>query len=803
MKLNKFLITCFAISCCASSFAQFRYRTQYPLPASTSITSWGVNADVNILTADEPSVQAFADGGAKLVRVDLKWANVEKSLGIYDFSYYDSLVGLFNAHGIRPILILDYGNSLYNGGNAPSTDDSRTAFINFVTAAVNRYKGIGALWEIWNEPNEDKFWKPAANANDYATLALLVAQDIRSIAPDEWIIGPALSGFDWPFIETCFQRGLLQYLDAVSVHPYRSQFIPETALPDFEALKSLIEQYRPVGHSVAIVDSEWGYSLGWVNFDADVQAKLDLRAKFVDMLEGARTSITYSWRDQGAGPSSSSVFGLHDASMAERESGTAFRVFTAALKGWKLIARLDIGSQKDFCLLFASGTKSELVAWTTVEPHPVILPSSAGSFAGIDLLGNSLQAATATAGLPAMLSDRPILLRSTSSNALLKTLTSWGRLPTSAVVGDVNRLQKVIGSTLVCPSWQYAPAGTTVTVKDVAGDQVFSLSPSVSTINNLATSTMSSAEVQQALANDCRPYDLTEGARTMRVTVTTPDGASATQSCNLYHPTPIRLTVLTPQNNALTFRAENLTGGLFQGGIKILSNGKSVDLDLSFATGELSKTFFVSSISRSDIATGLQMEVLPAMNYLPGIENFISASQQAVVNRFPDPSSGSYTAELEGDSTVPATANLVVAGAPSGAGITGMKSLKLTYSFFPGTRSIALRAPQSVANIAWPTVARSLGMWVYADGSNNALLTRFVDSTGQQFETPMATMNWIGWRFVEARLDGVGASSSEGAGDGIVHGSIQIIDPAVIVSQGQVATAGTIYIAGATVLSAH
>jgi hypothetical protein len=779
------------------------YRVQFPLPASTSVTSWGVNADVNNLTVDDPTIQSMSDYGARFLRVDLKWANIEKTAGVYDFSYYDALMGLLQAKGMRAILILDYGNPLYNSGNAPSDDASRTAFLSYAIAALNKYKGLGVLWEIWNEPDENKFWKPVANADDYSTLALLVGQAFRAAAPDEWIIGPGLSGFDWPFVERCFQRGLLQYWDAVSVHPYRSQAIPETALADFDRLKAMVELYRPAGRTIAIVDSEWGYSLGWVNMDPDIQAKYDLRTKFVDMMAGARTSITYSWRDQSSGtPDNVSLFGLHDVNSVERLSGTAYRTFAGALKGYKFITRLDIGSPSDYCILFASGTTAKLVAWTTGLPHPAVLPASPGSFSGSDLLGNPLAASTTTPGLPVTLTDRPFVLKHTSANPLLKTLTNWGRI-SSGVAGDVKGLQKLVGPGIVSSSWQYAPLGTTLTIRDdPPPDQVFSLGMTTSTLSNLPTLTLDSVDVQQALSSDNRKFDLTDGPRSFQVTVTTPDGASATQSCLLTHPTPIRLTILTPQNGQLTFRAENRSALAFQGGIKAVANGKSADIDLTFVKGELTKSFLVPAIGKTDMQLGLQMEALPATIYVPGAQNLLPTATFALVNRLPDPVSGSYTALLEGNPLVPGTAALSVVGAPGGGGITGMKSLRLDYSFAVGVKDIAEVPPVTFSNAVWPGRPNSLGMWIYSDGSKNVLRTRFLDSSGQMLDMQVATLDWIGWRFVTTPLNGLGAIWSGGAADGIVHGPIRLLVPVVLVSQGNVASSGSVYVAGLTLVNA-
>ena len=803
MKKDRFLlfvIAAFALA--VQALAQTSsYRQQFPLPASTSVTSWAVNVNYKGVLPDDSAVQSIADSGARFVRLDLNWARIEQTAGVYNFDFYDSLMGLLKAHGLRAVLILDYTNKLYNKGLAPSTDDSRAAFVNFTNAAVARYQGQGVLWEVWNEPNESKFWAPAANADDYATLALLVGQAIRTIAPDEWIVGPGLSTFDWQFLQTCFQRGVLQYFDAVSVHPYRSHDIPESAIADYEQLKALIEQYRPVGRGISIIDSEWGYSLGWVNLDPDLQAKLVLRSKLIDMLEGARLSVTYAWQDAGTDPTNSyNLFGLHDFNMVERESGQVFRQFAGLLKGYKLVTRLDLGAPGDFCLLFAAGSTTELVAWTTDATHDALLPASAGSFNGVDILGNGFSQSTAGQGLAVSLSDSPILLRPTTPNALLRTASGWGRLPASAAIGDYARLQKILGPALVSPSWKYAPLGSSLVVQDASSpDDLFAMPNYQGTLTGLPSLSPAAASVQQLVGSLPRPIDLTPSARNLKVTLTMPDGSQASQVCAVLQSKPVGITVLTPQSGKLTVRVDNLSGAPFQGQLNAFANGKSATQPLSLAQGDASQILYISAISSTDIKNGLLMSVSAATVSTTGPSS-IPSSNPVIVTRLPDPVAGAYATVIEGDPTVATTAQVGIVGAPSGAGITGMKALNVVYSFGAGKSAVALIPPSAISTAVWPGANR-VGMWLFGDGSKNTLLCRFLDQSGQTFQAKYGEMNWVGWRYVEFPLTGADASSSGGAADGIVHGSVRLVDPLVIVSQGSSATAGSIYAAGMTVIS--
>ena len=60
------------------------------------------------------------------------------------------MLDAFAQAGVRPILTVNYGNALYDGGEAPHTDAGRAAFCRYFVAAVERFAGRGIVWEVWN-----------------------------------------------------------------------------------------------------------------------------------------------------------------------------------------------------------------------------------------------------------------------------------------------------------------------------------------------------------------------------------------------------------------------------------------------------------------------------------------------------------------------------------------------------------------------------------------------------------------------------------------------------------------------------
>src|SRR5690349_24706314 len=112
------------------------------------------------------------DAGFKWVRMDLGWGGTERKPGEYDFSAHDRLAAALEKNGLRAVFILDYGNPLYAepGEKQPftsraGTDEFRAAYAKWAAAAVAHFAGSGYLFELWNEPNNEGFWKPKPNAD--------------------------------------------------------------------------------------------------------------------------------------------------------------------------------------------------------------------------------------------------------------------------------------------------------------------------------------------------------------------------------------------------------------------------------------------------------------------------------------------------------------------------------------------------------------------------------------------------------------------------------------------------------------
>ncbi len=355
------------------------------LPEPVVPEPWGVN--IHFTHPSPPEVAMLADLGVRFVRMDLFWHEVEREPGRYDFSDYDALVQALDEHGIRLIFILDYGNDLYGGGGAAhATAEGRAAFARFAAKAAAHYRDAGIIWEIWNEPNLDKFWHGTPDAQAYAAVAAEVIAAIRRVDPTAWVVGPATSGFPWDYLEALGEAGVLGRLDAVTVHPYRFE-PPESAWEDYVRLRRLLWQLDD-RRDLPIISSEWGYASVEGGLSETEQAAYLVRQWLFHFTVDVPLSIWYDWRNDGDDPRNMEHnFGLVRSDLSPKVGYEAARGLITGLTGYRYLRRVPLGREEDYLLLFRRGEAMSLVLWTTAAPHEVMFSLPCAAVEAVSMQG--------------------------------------------------------------------------------------------------------------------------------------------------------------------------------------------------------------------------------------------------------------------------------------------------------------------------------------------------------------------------------------------------------------------------------
>jgi polysaccharide biosynthesis protein PslG len=332
--------------------------------------------------------------------MDFLWARTERRGGEYDWSDYDELTAELERHGIRAYFILDYSNPLYEGTvitqnpdtgreegrstASPRRPESITAFALWAAAAAAHFSSRHVVWEIWNEPNI-QFWKPEPDVKQYIALALATCKAIREADPQATIVAPATSSFPWGFLKKFLKSGVLEYLDGVSVHPYRSEESPpETAIEDYKRLRRLIEQSAPneAKKKIPIISGEWGYSSDKkTGVSLEKQADFIARQQLSNLLQEVPISIWYDWKNDGEDVNEREHnFGTVTYDLQPKPGYVAIQTLTRELSGYRIASRRKTGNKKDFVLILKNTIgETKLAVWTLDKPHTVAIDLEATS----------------------------------------------------------------------------------------------------------------------------------------------------------------------------------------------------------------------------------------------------------------------------------------------------------------------------------------------------------------------------------------------------------------------------------------
>ncbi|MDF2440978.1 MAG: polysaccharide biosynthesis protein PslG [Abditibacteriota bacterium] len=805
----------------------------------------GLGVNIHFTDAKPGEMKMIAEGGFKWIRMDLGWAHTERELGQYDFSAFDRLLKSLDEHKIRPLLILDYGNRLYNPGGGsghPDTDAAHTpafrrGYANWAAAAAKHFAGRGVVWEIWNEPNISGFWKPRPNVADYAAMALEACKAIRAVAPNECIIGPASSTMDMAFLEACFQAGLLNWWDAVSVHPYR-QSAPETASEEYRKLRQLIDKYKPAGKSIPIISGEWGYSAAWNGYDEISQGKMLPRQWLTNLMNDVPLSIWYDWHDDGTDPKepehhfgtvANKYFDGRNPIYDPKPAYRAAQTFTDQLQGMRFSKRLWTGNDNDYLLLFESvdangnlkAREPRMAAWTTNKSGRISIPGGNFSISNEDAnrkwkgSGKGLYYVAGHIDIPKRDEEPPLAtgddwkLDLSLSDAPQYASTSqfvYSYQPEDTVSADTgarlrgtpeerNDSNTANDVWRVAAAWERAPSDLSV-----RGGQVFSLPltlrnplPQALEITGPTRHTLQPGESTAIpysirLMRDDEPMQLISKLRLS-------DKVLWQQMTRIHITNPLRLGLFLRDENAPVLQLENPSGEAFVGTLRFRTHNRNIDLPVAMPNGQTALVMGIPMAARSTLEGQLAIldaksapMIRPRSLRLRALELWSLANAARNHSVLPD-----------GDAAVRSTQSITAAPSPAPLLGATAPTLKLDYAFEVGWKFVRI-VPQNDAAKLLEGKPTALQMWVYGDGSGNHARMRFADESGQTFQPNGEAVNWNGWKLVTFPLDGSLSGYWGGANNGQVQGKIRIDSLFLLDSASRQPSKGTIHIATPTLL---
>lgn len=374
-------------------------------------------------------VSAARTVGVRGVRFAIRWTDVEKIPGRFDWAQADSKVRAAKEAGLVPLVTLFGGNTGYRldpgvAGNTPSSGEALGGFANFAGLAAKRYSAkpssAPVAYEIWNEPNTKTFWGRPPEPEGYARMASAACRSIKAAVPTSKVLVLGMEGTPVkpPYVVKAYGLDiyrewaaraatpeLMSCADGISMHPYLNP--PELHYDLEPQLQRFIaDHWRKAGQPL-VAHTEWGYAIELKRGrTAEDQAALDLRALLIGTGLGRLTNI-YQSVDTGIDPSrTDDTFGLVDRGGKIKPAGAAIKRLLDALGEYTAESvGKDPSNAKVYRFKASRGSAKAQVLWTSSGVASVkVAPGGTA----IDLVTGAPRAVD---GGSVEVSPRPVMLR--------------------------------------------------------------------------------------------------------------------------------------------------------------------------------------------------------------------------------------------------------------------------------------------------------------------------------------------------------------------------------------------------------
>lgn len=303
--------------------------------------------------AQAAQLAAMRAVGITAVRLDADWASVQAE-GPHSFSWgpLDQTVKLAVSAGLSVDLIIDgcprWAALPAAAGDPWSQPGSPAQYARWAAAVAARYGPLGVRdFEIWNEPNDTAFWRPAPDPRAYTQDLIAADRSIKQADPSAFVISGGLApevtadGNYSPieFLQEMYRYGAKGHFDALGYHAYSYPALPSTYEPwsGWSQMAQTDPSLR--GVMTAAGDAATPIWITEVGAPSAGPQGVGPAAQAVEITQAVRAAqatswigavYIYSWRDVGTSPSDSQDwFGVVNATGARKP---AYWALAAALR---------------------------------------------------------------------------------------------------------------------------------------------------------------------------------------------------------------------------------------------------------------------------------------------------------------------------------------------------------------------------------------------------------------------------------------------------------------------------------------
>jgi GH35 family endo-1,4-beta-xylanase len=294
----------------------------------------------------ERAAQWMQDAGVQVVRMDFNWDMLNPTRDEWKFDDYDAAVRLVRQRHLALLGIIDYTS--WWGSSAQNSNDWRVRlyseplhdsdFARYTYEVVNHFKNDVHVWQIWNEPNTQDFWKPKPNPARYVSLLQEAYLAAKYADPDAVVLFAGLSGNGVEgdddaglmsnFVAQAYQAGARGYFDVMAIHPY---MLPnggiDTLRQKIAATRAVMNEHGDQAVPLWLTEIGVPTDVPWWS-TAPPQSEQDaanwLNLVYTKLWDLTPTIFWYELQDR-AGDSPESHFGLLRADFSPKAAYAALR----------------------------------------------------------------------------------------------------------------------------------------------------------------------------------------------------------------------------------------------------------------------------------------------------------------------------------------------------------------------------------------------------------------------------------------------------------------------------------------------
>lgn len=329
--------------------------------------------------------------GASWIRFEHpSWRDGETAPGVFDLALMKEKMKPFIEANVRPVVL----QCLYHYPNVPEYADPNAfalGYGRYLQHAAAALDGMTRSFELGNEDNgHTKFL--------YTEVARNGAAGIRSKQPLAVLANSGTAFVDINWLEFQRQRGLLELLDALCVHPYTNNSTPSQDVgPEKGKVYELLTRLADVVDAAGGMKQLWSTEFGWPNLGGEKgehdRADLYVREMAVGEMAGLDYNGLYTWdRDYG---------------IVNRPAGVAIQAFARMRQGRRLAGFYC--DKEVYVVVYERDGNGTAMAWS---PESGSRPNPVRGGAYFDLFGNPLKAGEVK------ISQSPVYVRNVEQSVL-------------------------------------------------------------------------------------------------------------------------------------------------------------------------------------------------------------------------------------------------------------------------------------------------------------------------------------------------------------------------------------------------